>query len=131
MPRFLPIRGEDPPNDTVVVIRAGVMEAQSVRRTATDSFDDFGAYLVSVEAVLEGTVEETCRTSPRIGGRYGKVRISTAGRLRAAGFVLLATFDRPHFDIAVPDVSDTTLARLGGCFDPPIPNPGRIDQGLV
>jgi hypothetical protein len=80
---------------------------------------------VSVEAVLEGSVEETCRTSPRIGDRYGQVRLSTAGRLRTAGFVLLATFDRPHFDIALPDLSDAVVARLDECFDPPIPNPGK------
>lgn len=104
---------------------AGVMAPDSIRRTAADSFDDFGAYLVSVEAVLEGTVDETCHRSPRIGDRYGKVRLSTAGRLRAAGFVLLATFDRPHFDIALPDLSDDTVKRLDECFDQPIPNPGR------
>lgn len=123
--RFLAIRGEDPPEDAVMIVRAGVMAPDALRRTATDSFEDFGVYLVSVEAVLETTVEETCRKSPRIGDRYGKVRLSTAGRLRAAGFVLLATFDRPHYDIALPDLSDAILMRLDGCFDAPIPNPGK------
>ena len=104
MTRLLPIRGEEPPDDTVVIIRAGVMAPESVRRTASDSFEDFGMYLVSVEAVLEGTVESTWSTSPRIGDRYGKIRLSTAGRLRGAGFVVLATFDRPHYDIALPEL---------------------------
>lgn len=130
MTRFLPIRGEEPPGDTVVIIRAGVMAHDSIRRTATDSFEDFGVYLVSVEAVLEGTVEATCRNSPRFGHRYGKVRLSTAGRLRSAGFVLLATFDRPHYDIALPELSDAVVARLDDCFDAPIPNPGKSDPGV-
>ena len=130
MTRLLPIRGEEPPDDTVVIIRAGVMATDSVRRTARDAFDDFGLYLVSVEAVLEGTVEETCRTSPRIGDLYGKVRLSTAGRLRGARFVLLATFDRPHYDVALPELSDAVIERLDRSFDAAIPNPGRSDPGL-
>jgi len=123
--RLLPIRGEEPPADTVVIIRAGVMAPQSIRRTATDAFEDYGLYLVSVEAVLEGTVETTCRTSPRIGDLYGKIRLSTAGRLRGAGFVLLATFDRPHYDVALPELTNAVIDRLDGCFDATIPNPGR------
>lgn len=125
MTRLLPIRGEEPPDDTVVIIRAGVMAPESVRRTARDSFEDYGVYLVSVEAVLDGTVESTCRTSARIGDLYGKIRLSTVGRLRAAGFVLLATFDRPHFDVALPDLGDPVIDRLDRCFDAAIPNPGK------
>lgn len=125
--RLLPIRGgEEPPSDAVVIIRAGVMLIETLRRTAQDSFDDFGAYLVSVEAVLHGaTVVETCRTSPRIGDRYGKVRLSTAGRLRTASLPLLSTFSSPHFDVVLPDVTEATLHRLSECFDEPITNPGR------
>lgn len=131
MPRLLPIRGEQPPDDTVVIIRAGVMSKDTLRRTAADSFEDFGAHLVSVEAVVEGrSVTDTCRDSPRIGDRYGKVRLSTAGRLRSAGLVLLATFDRPHFDVVLPDVAEHTLERLAGCFDDPIDNPGRGRRGV-
>ena len=112
-----------------MLVRAGVMAEDVIRRTAQDSFEDFGVYTVSVEAVLEGTVEETCRSSPRIGARYGQVRISTVGRIRHTGFPLIATFERPHFDIVLPDLADGTIARLEGCFDPPIPNPGRPRQG--
>lgn len=131
MPHLLPIRGEDPPDDTVVIIRAGVMSADTLRRTAGDSFEDFGAYLVSVEAVVDGlTVAEACALSPRIGPRYGKVRLSTVGRLRLEGLGLLATFDRPHFDVVLPDLSDRSLQRLAHCFDEPIDNPGRGLRGV-
>lgn len=126
MPELLPIRGEQPPDDTVVVIRAGVMALDTLRRTAGDSFDDYGAYLVSVEAVVDGkSVRDACRESPRIGGRYGQVRLSTVGRLRTAGLAVLATFTRPHFDIVLPDLTEQTLDVLTACFDAPIDNPGR------
>ena len=101
------------------------MAPDSLRRTASDSFDDFGVYLVSVEAVLDTTVELVCRNSPRIGDRYGQVRLPTAGRVRSAGFVLLATFDHPHYDIALPDLSDDAINRLDNCFDAPTPNPAK------
>jgi hypothetical protein len=131
MPHLIPIRGEDPPDDVVVIIRAGVMSFETLRRTATDSFEDFGAYLISVEAVLDGlSVAQVCRVSPRIGGRYGKVRLSTAGRVRSAGLVLLATFGRPHFDLVLPDLSQRSLQRLADCFDDPIDNPGRGLRGV-
>ncbi len=76
------------------------------------------------------TVVETCRRSTRIGDRYGSVRLSTVGRLRSAGLVLLATFARPHFDVALPDLSEQSLERLAGCFDDPINNPGRGRRGV-
>jgi len=131
MPHLLPIRGKQPPDDTVVIIRAGVMSSNTLRRTAADSFEDFGAYLVSVEAVIDdSSVTDTCRDSPRIGDRYGKVRLSTAGRLRSAGLALLATFNRPHFDVVLTDLSEHHLQRLVDCFDDPIDNPGRGRPGV-
>lgn len=74
-------------------------------------------------------VDELCRSSPRIGDRYGKVRLSTFGRLHAAGFAVLATFTHPHSDVVLPDLSEVTVARLGRCFDEPIPNLGRRARG--
>jgi hypothetical protein len=45
--------------------------------------------------------------------------------------VLLATFDRPHYDIALPDLSDDAISRLDTCFDAPTPNPGAGQLGGV
>ncbi|GAC1373908.1 MAG: hypothetical protein NVS3B21_33870 [Acidimicrobiales bacterium] len=69
-------------------------------------------------------VEDLCARLPQLA-RYRKVRLSTAGRLRASGFALVATMAHPHVDIVLPDASGATLHRLDGCFDPPIDNPGR------
>ena len=60
---------------------------------------------------------------------YRNVRLSSFGRVRQAGFVLLATFDHPHFTLVLADLSELTLARLDRCFDDPIPNPGHPTQG--
>jgi hypothetical protein len=54
-----------------------------------------------------------------------RVRLSSAGRLSQAGFALLATLARPHYDVVLPDLSDPMLARLDACFGAPIANPGR------
>lgn len=124
MPRPLPIRRhEEPPDDAVVVIRAGVMEAAAVGRAANEMQRLYGVLAISVECALDATVLDACR-SPRLVV-FRRVRLSTAGRVRTGGFALLPTFSRPHFSVLLPDLSELTLARLDRCFDAPIPNPGR------
>ena len=73
---------------------------------------------------LDRTLAELCSSVDELA-RYRQVRVSTVAAVRAAGFAFLATGDRPHFDIVLPDVDAGTLARLDGAFDPPVPNPGR------
>lgn len=124
----LPIRADEPPDHTVVV-RAGVMAAERVAEAAADAFDDYGVFTMSIDAAIDLDVDELCRTSPRIGDRYGKIRLSEFGRLRAAGFAVLPTFEHPHFDVVLPDLSEVTLVRLDRCFDDPVPNPGRPSRG--
>ena len=106
-----------------MVLRGGVMSPDRVRRAAERSFDLYAVFGVSVEGVLDMTVQDACR-GERLAG-YRQVRLSSFGRLRSAGFALLATFDRPHFTLVLPDLSDFTLTRLDRCFEKPIPNPGR------
>lgn len=122
-----PLRSELPPDDTAVVLRAGVMDAENVRRAAERTFDLYAVYGISVEGVIGETVQDACR-SERIA-TYRRVRLSTFGRLRDAGFALLASFDHPHFTLVLADLSELTMARLDRCFDAPIPNPGRQPEG--
>lgn len=123
----LPLRPDQPPDDAAIVVRAGVMSVQSVRRTAERTFALYAVYGVSVEGVIDTSVQAACRSERIVG--YRQVRLSTFGRLREAGFALLATFDHPHFTLVLADLSELTLARLDRCFDPPIPNPGRGPEG--
>jgi len=123
----LRLRSEQPPDDATVVLRAGVMSAENVRRAAERSFDLYAVFGISVEGVIDTTVQDACR-GERIAG-YRRVRLSTFGRVRTGGFALLATFDHPHFTLVLPDLSELTVARLDRCFDEPIPNPGRAPEG--
>jgi hypothetical protein len=45
---------------------------------------------ISVFVVLDGTLEEFCRSQDQIR-RYGEIRLSTVARLHGGGFALLAT----------------------------------------
>lgn len=125
--RPLVLRNEEPPDDVVLVVRGGEMHSTYVRETARDSFFESGFYSISVFLALDVPVEELCAMEPYVA-RYGKVRLTTVGRLRHAGFALLPTLDRPHYDVVLPDISDATLDRLEESFDPPIPNPARRKQ---
>lgn len=126
MTGLVSLRGEEPPDDATIVIRGGEqgMAPDTLRRTATRSFKEFGFYGISVFVALDGSVAELCREIDAIR-RYGQIRRSTVGRLRRAGFALIATGRRPHFDIVLPDPTDDTLGRLANCFETAEANPGR------
>ncbi|MBL8777016.1 MAG: hypothetical protein JNK12_13825 [Acidimicrobiales bacterium] len=99
------------------------MASESMVRAAERTFAVYAVYGISVEGVLDRTVQEACRGERLVG--YRRVRLSTFGRVREAGFALLATFDQPHFTLVLADLTELSLARLDRCFDEPIPNPGR------
>jgi hypothetical protein len=119
----LPIRPEDVPDEAIVVIRAGVMERATLEHAASQCFQAYGLYGISVEAVVGATVDAACRSSRRLR-QYRHIRLSTVGRLHEANVTLLPTFEHPHFTVVLPDLSELTLVRIDRCFDPPIPNPG-------
>jgi hypothetical protein len=123
----IPLRSEVPPDDTTIVLRAGLMSSDSVVRAANRTFALYAVHGISVEGVIDSTVQEACR-GERVGNYY-RIRLSTFGRVRKAGFALLATFDHPHFTLVLADLSELTLARLDRCFDDPIPNSGRVHEG--
>jgi hypothetical protein len=116
------LRHELPPDDAVVVVRGGQMSSAYVRRTASDAFDEIGIFTVSVFLALDQGVDQLCEAEPMLA-RYRQVRLSTVGRLRSAGFALLPTLARPHYDVVLPDLADDTLLRLDSVFDGPIPRP--------
>ena len=126
MTSLLVLRGEDPPPEATVVIRGGEhgLDDENLRRTAQRSFTDLGFYGVSVFVAVDQPVEILCAEVDALR-RYGRVRLSTVASLHQAGFALLATGGRPHFDIALPDLAGPTLSRLRDCFGPALPNPGR------
>lgn len=125
--RPLVLREEQPPDDAVVVVRGGEMRSDFVRESAQDAFDGYGVFAISVALALDVSVEELCVTDRRII-RYGKVRLSTVGRLRGLGFALIPTLTRPHYDVVLPDLADATLDRLELAFDVAIPRPDSAQE---
>jgi len=124
--KFVLLRGEEPPDEAVVVVRGGMngLDPTTVARTATRSLDAMGFLGVSVFLALDQTVAELCSSLDELV-RYRQIRMSTVGAVRTAGFAFLATGDRPHFDIVLPDLDAATLARLDRAFAAAEPNPGR------
>jgi hypothetical protein len=118
------IRDEVPPDDTVVVVRGGLAAADSIRRTAEVSHALHGFYGVSVFLAFELTVEDLVRRTPELSSeRYKQLRTTTVGRIRQAGFQLLASGEWPHYDIVLADLGDETVERVRLCFGPPFANP--------
>jgi len=76
MTRPLPLRAEQPPDDATIIVRAGVMSADSLRRAAQRSFDLYAVLGISVEAVIGTTVQDACRSDRVIA--YRRVRLSTS-----------------------------------------------------
>jgi hypothetical protein len=118
------LRKETPPDDTVVVIRGGNMMLESLRKSAEASFRETGLYLISVFLVEEQELKDVC-ARPELR-RYRSIRTSVVGELRATGLLLLATFQRPHYDIALPNLTEEDLIKLINCFSPSIRNPAYV-----
>src|SRR5688500_492461 len=124
--KYVVLRGEEPPDDAVVVIRGGAqsLAQETVTRSAERNMVAFGFLGLSVFLAEAERVAEVCGALDELR-RYGQIRRSRVARLTAAGFALLATGRSPHFDIVLPDLTPSTLDRLVSCFDQPEPNPGR------
>lgn len=74
------------------------MTGDQVRLAANRTFAIYALFSVSVEGVIDSTVANACRSSKRITN-YHQIGLSTFGRVRSAGFAVLATFDHPHFTL--------------------------------
>jgi hypothetical protein len=117
------------------VIRGGLFaRAEDVLTSVSDALEDgYGATAsVFVGRVLDGeTLEQAIGRICKAGYiRNGKVRMSTVGSLRAAGFTLeLDTSDgQPecHYNVIFSEPPDLGQAKLFiQCFDAPIPNPAK------
>jgi hypothetical protein len=113
-------------DDTLVVIRGGVMEEDSLRRDARIAFLRFGEYGVSVLAAPDAVgLAEVAAGSLR---RYRQLTITTAGAIRRAGLELRPTFRSPHYTVIFPRVDDG-VRRLLSCENEVIENPHHDDEG--
>lgn len=126
MPREHLVRGEEPPDELVVVVRGGErgLDDALLERAVSDCWDAHGFFGLSVFADSGGgALLDLARSTPLVRRRV--VRLAVVARLREAGFEVVATFtNRYHFSVVVSDASHETFAHLRACFGPPVENPG-------
>jgi hypothetical protein len=126
--RPLPLRADVPPDDATVVLRAGVMSGNNVRRAAERTFAIYAVYGISVEGVIGTTMQEACRAERIVS--YHRVRLSSFGRVRQAGFALLATFDHPALHACPRRSLGTDPCQAGPVLRRPDPQPGSSHRGV-
>ena len=114
------LRREDVPDDTLVVIRGGVMNEDSLRRDARIAFLRFGEYGVSVLAAPDDDALTEVAAGPL--RQYQRFTITTAGAIRRVGLELRPTFRRPHYTVIFPTLDDG-VRRLLSCENEVIDNP--------
>lgn len=118
----LTLRSESPLPDDALVVRGGMMIARDLAMAAERCESEFGFPGLSVFGASGVGLRQLLLAIPDLR-RYGVVRRTTAGRLRAFGCELIPTGAEPHFTLRLPDTDFATLARLRDLFGPPIPNP--------
>ena len=106
------------------------MARSSIEEAASRTRERYGMLGISVEGAIDIGVAEACRTSRRLQ-QLGMIRLSTFGRVRGAGFALLADLRPSALHPAVARLSEVTLARIDRCFDDTIPNPAHGAGGSV
>lgn len=116
--------GDDRLPDDAIVVRGGVMEPRQMEINAYTTYDDIGEYALSVCSLPDADLDEILRVG-RL--RNGQVRVSTAGRIRKAGYEVVRSEPPPaHADLKLgraPTSADWVALR--DIFDPPVPNSHR------
>lgn len=130
------LRDEQPPSDTVVVVRGGPSSVDRLRahaRRTHDAYvlDDQPLWGVSVFCALDDVGTASIDTLLRRFASYRVVHLPTVGRLGAAGFELLPSFRRPHFTIRLADGGERSITLLLEALGRPEANPyhGRQRHG--
>lgn len=108
-------------DETVVVVRGGVLDPDQLQADALRNHAVYGTYGISVLAARDLTVDELMQLSPLV--RFGRVTVVTVGVLLAAGLRLESTGRNPrHYDITFADLDDG-VRRLCGCEHQVVVNP--------
>jgi hypothetical protein len=125
------IRTEAPPDDTVVVVRAGPLTPEKIvehaeRQMAVFSFGGAPMASISVDLCIDGwQLERVLQERMWSRGRYA---VTTAGALRMAKYELVPTNAAPHYDIVLPSASMRAAEELLALFGPTMDNPYKQRQ---
>jgi hypothetical protein len=114
-------------SDEAILVRGGAMLRDDLARSAEANYRDRGEYALSFWSFAGMTASEIAVKVGTDDLPHSKLRASTVGRLRAAGFEVVSS-EPPsgHVDVKLPGpVTDAIANDLDVGFDPPIVNPVR------
>jgi hypothetical protein len=106
------VREEPPLDDADVVVRGNLLADEVLNVTASENFEVYGFYGISVFAEIGGATRDDL-----LAGKLVKqeiVAVFKAGDLRAAGLELRPTGVLPHYDVVHSDLGEL-VARLINC----------------
>lgn len=115
-------RGDALPHDAALVVRGDLLDPQLLAQSASENYEIYGFYGVSVFAEVGGATWEQIAVTKLARAEW--VVLFTAGALLAAGLELWDTGQAPHFDVVHDDVHEL-VRRILGCDHHVVPNPSR------
>ena len=112
-------------DDEALVVRGGLMKLVTTRISVDTCLARRGYYGLSFFGDNDLSLDEIVDLGPI---EHAMVRVSTAGRVRQAGYEPERTGTYPHLTVRF-DISptDDELVELAAAFDSAIPNPGLAD----
>lgn len=116
-----------PVPDEAIVVRGGLMPRRDLEISAEANYRYRAEHALSCWSFVGKTAGEIAVAVGTDDLPHGKLRASTAGRLRAVGFEAVSSEPPPgHVDVKLPGpVTDAIANDLELAFDPPIVNPVR------
>jgi hypothetical protein len=102
------------------------MALDTLRVNAFTHFDEHGEFAISVFSAPGLDIEQLALLADQ---PHPKIRISTAGRVRAAGYEIVRSEEEAlgHADVKLPsEPTDDMLDALRSAFDDPEPNPAAL-----
>lgn len=123
MPHLLAIRGGELP-ERLILIREGVntLTDGALAMACQRAHELTGIHGFSVLELPADGYEALARLRPLLRVRR-QLRTADGHALAAAGFVLLPTWEYPHWSVVVPDPTPEWFAQVRAQFSAPIPNP--------
>lgn len=119
-------RGEPAPQDAAIVVRGDLLDPETLRHDASDNFDVYGYWGISVFAEVGG-VDVAWIAANKLG-RAEWLVLFRVGDVLAAGLELWDTGQSPHYDVVCDD-GDELVRRLVACPHRIVPNPTRPQGG--
>jgi hypothetical protein len=107
--------------DSAPVVRGGTLRVSDLRKSADKALQTQQRYGLSVYAAdVPSHADVLNAAGPRVV--HAQVSLTTAGRLRQAGFQdIEQTQEPPHHTVWLADGSDAELKRFADAFDVPVP----------